>query len=113
MPETQGLNHLGLAVKDLGETTLFFTKALGWHESGYDPSYPRTAVSDGVVRLTLWQLDHSLETTEFHRRKNPGLHHLALEVGSEEQLDRLHERVRVYPGVTIEFPPQLVGRGNT
>ncbi len=50
MPETQGLNHLGLAVSNLDATTQFFTRCLGWEESGRDESYPRTAVSDGHVR---------------------------------------------------------------
>jgi hypothetical protein len=31
----------------------FIVEGLGWKESGRDDSYPRTAVSDGVVRLTL------------------------------------------------------------
>ena len=55
MAVTNGINHLGLAVKDLKQTTLFFTDLLGWTESGYDATYPRTSVTDGVVRLTLWQ----------------------------------------------------------
>jgi catechol 2,3-dioxygenase-like lactoylglutathione lyase family enzyme len=54
MAETQGINHVGLAVLDLEATTVFFTDCLGWSEFGRDDSYPRTAVSDGVVRLTLW-----------------------------------------------------------
>jgi hypothetical protein len=90
---------------------MFFIEALGWEESGYDPSYPRTAVSDGVVRLTLWEIDHSLETGEFHRRKNIGLHHLALEVESEQKLRDLHRRLSDYPGVHIEFAPEAVGKG--
>lgn len=49
MPETEGLNHLGLAVDDLEATTGFFTECLGWQESGRDESYPRTAVSDGSI----------------------------------------------------------------
>ncbi|MGQ9426462.1 VOC family protein [Gilvimarinus sp. F26214L] len=111
MPETQGINHLGLAVKDLEATKSFFIEALGWEESGYDESYPRTAVSDGKVRLTLWQVDSALPVEEFHRRKNIGLHHLALEVQSEQQLNRVCERVKLHPGVEIEFPPELVGNG--
>jgi catechol 2,3-dioxygenase-like lactoylglutathione lyase family enzyme len=111
VPATQGINHLGLAVQDLRTTTSFFTEVLEWQESGYDASYPRTAVSDGVVRLTLWQVDHSLEIGEFNRRKNIGLHHLALEVRSEEQLERTYDRVKDYPGVVIEFAPELVGNG--
>lgn len=111
MPVTEGLNHLGLAVKDLQASKLFFTEALGWEESGYDESYPRTAVSDGKLRLTLWQVDHALAVEEFDRRKNIGLHHLALEVASEAELNRVYEVVSNHPGATIEFSPELVGTG--
>jgi catechol 2,3-dioxygenase-like lactoylglutathione lyase family enzyme len=82
MSETRGINHLGLSVLDLDSSVRFFTEALGWTESGRDNSYPRAAVSDGHVRLTLWQVDHQLAVEPFNRRKNVGLHHLALEVDS-------------------------------
>jgi catechol 2,3-dioxygenase-like lactoylglutathione lyase family enzyme len=111
MAETQGINHLGLAVRDLDETKNFFIILLGWKESGYDASYPRTAVSDGLVRLTLWQIDRSKATVAFDRRSNIGLHHLALEVESEAKLKEIFEKVRVYPGASVEFSPELVGSG--
>ncbi len=78
---------MGLAVKDLAASTRFFVELLGWTESGRDESYPRTVVSDGVVRLTLWQVDSGCELNAFDRRRNIGLHHLALEVRSEEQIN--------------------------
>ena len=111
MPDTQGLDHFGLAVSDLEATTQFFTQCLGWEESGRDGSYPRTAVSDGHVRLTLWQVDRSLSIEPFHRRKNVGLHHLALTVPTEDALNALHERVSAWHDVEIEFAPELVGKG--
>ena len=111
MVETKGINHLGLSVKNLQESKTFFTDLLGWEESGYDESYPRTAVSDGTVRLTLWQVDHSLDVEEFNRRKNIGLHHLALEVSSEQALNGLYRRVSEWPGATVEFAPELLGAG--
>jgi catechol 2,3-dioxygenase-like lactoylglutathione lyase family enzyme len=109
--ETKGLNHLGLAVARIEETTAFFTKCLGWVESGRDDSYPRTAVSDGVVRLTLWQVDHALQVNRFDRRKNIGLHHVAIEVSSEADLQQICASVRSYPGAQIEFEPELIGAG--
>ena len=111
MPETKGINHLGLAVRDLAETRAFFVELLGWTESGYDPGYPRTAVSDGSVRLTLWQVDPAHGVTAFDRRRNIGLHHLALEVESEAKLRDLHERVLSYPGAHVEFGPELLAGG--
>jgi len=111
MTTTNGINHLGLAVRQLEPTRDFFVSLLGWTESGYDASYPRTAVSDGVVRLTLWQVDQSQQTVEFDRRQNVGLHHIALEVQSENQLNALYQKVIEWPGVEIEFAPELVGTG--
>ena len=111
MSLTNGLNHLGLAVRDLDETVGFFVNCLGWSESGRDNSYPRSAVSDGDLRLTLWQVDHSLSVNDFHRRKNIGLHHLAIEVESEDTLLALGEKIGSYPGVEVEFMPEPVGHG--
>jgi catechol 2,3-dioxygenase-like lactoylglutathione lyase family enzyme len=108
---TQGINHLGLSVKDLDQTVSFFVECLGWDESGRDDSYPRSAVSDGVSRLTLWEVDHSLEVNVFNFRKNIGIHHLALAVQSEEILNDLSLKVKNYNGVVIEFMPELLGYG--
>ena len=111
MPETAGINHLGLAVNNLDKTKSFFIELLGWKESGYNESYPRTAVSDGVVRLTLWQVDKSNDVTVFDRKSNIGLHHLALEVQTEEKLNELYQKAIDFAGVEIEFAPELVGAG--
>ncbi len=96
---------------ELKKTRDFFVDTLGWEESGYDESYPRTAVSDGVVRLTLWQVDHDLDVEPFHRRKNIGLHHLALEVDSEARLNALYDKVSQHPECTVEFAPEPMGKG--
>jgi len=111
MAATQGLNHLGIAVGGLEATREFFTGCLGWQESGRDDSYPRTAVSDGSIRFTLWQVDTSLAVEPFHRRKNVGLHHLAITVPNEATLNELGEQVASWDGVEIEFMPELVGKG--
>lgn len=111
MAETIGLNHLGLAVKDLDRTTAFFVDVLGWEELARDETYPRNSVTDGDLRLTLWQVDHAGPVVEFDRRANIGLHHLALGVPTEANLNRLAERVKDYPGVAVEFMPEPVGGG--
>ena len=111
MHETQGINHLGPTVKNLDQTVSFFVDCLGWKESGRDEGYPRSAVSDGNVRLTLWEVDHDLPVNDFHRRRNVGLHHFALEVRSEQELNDIAESVNRHPGVSIEFMPELLGSG--
>ncbi|MCR9059749.1 MAG: VOC family protein [Rhodobacteraceae bacterium] len=112
MSKTVGLNHLGLAVADLDQTTLFFEKVLGWTETVRDDAYPRNSITDGTLRLTLWQVDKSVSPRRFDRRLNIGLHHLALEVESEEELLRLADVVAAWPGVKVEFMPEFMGTGS-
>jgi catechol 2,3-dioxygenase-like lactoylglutathione lyase family enzyme len=109
--ETYGINHTGLAVRDLDATTRFFTHVLGWEESGRDDSYPRTSVSDGVSRLTLWQVASDRAPTDFDRRHNIGLHHLAIEVPSEAALASFAEKIATHPEANIEFLPEPMGAG--
>ncbi|RXJ69978.1 glyoxalase [Veronia nyctiphanis] len=111
MSETIGLNHLGLSVDDLEASKSFFVNVLGWKESGYDPSYPRTAVSDGILRLTLWQVDRSLGGVEFDRKRNVGLHHLAIQVESESKLNELYRKIVDHPKCSVEFAPELLSGG--
>lgn len=111
MASTKGLNHLGLSVNNLDQTVDFFVECLGWEESGRDDSYPRSAVSDGTLRLTLWQVDHALAVNPFQFRQNVGLHHFALEVASESELNTLAQKIKGFPGVVIEFLPELLGPG--
>ncbi|MGR5339704.1 VOC family protein [Vibrio astriarenae] len=111
MSDTIGINHLGLSVDDLEASKSFFVETLGWKESGYDPSYPRTAVSDGQLRLTLWQVDPSLDGVEFNRKRNVGLHHLAIQVASEAKLNELYEKIQAHPRCNIEFAPELLSEG--
>jgi catechol 2,3-dioxygenase-like lactoylglutathione lyase family enzyme len=111
MLKTHGINHLGLSVNNLEQTVSFFVDCLGWEESGKDESYPRSAVSDGNVRLTFWEVDHNLSVNGFHFRKNVGLHHFALEVSSEKELNEITEKIKNYSGVNIEFMPELMGTG--
>ncbi|MEH6445485.1 MAG: VOC family protein [Oceanospirillaceae bacterium] len=109
--QTQGLNHLGLSVKNLTATTDFFVNLLGWEMSGFDASYPRCAVSDGALKLTLWQVEDPQQVADFSRRQNLGLHHLALTVVSELKLQSLHLAAAQYSGVKIEFAPELLAGG--
>ncbi|MEM9634188.1 MAG: VOC family protein [Pseudomonadota bacterium] len=108
---THGINHLGLTVHDLEKTTTFFTDLLGWSLLARDDNYPRTTVSDGTCRLTLWQADRSRPITPFDRKTNIGLHHVAFEVATKVDLFDLAEKVRNWPGVTLEFEPELLSGG--
>jgi len=108
---TIGINHLGLTVRNLDQTTAFFTDCLGWALLARDDSYPRTTVSDGTCRLTLWQAGKTQAITDFDRKTNIGLHHLALEVASKDVLLAMAEKVRIWPGVKMEFEPEPLSGG--
>lgn len=111
MGMTQGINHLGLTVVDIATTAAFFVDVLGWTESGDDPHYPKTAVTDGVCRLTLWQAGSEAAHHPFDRRRNIGLHHLALQVESDAVLADLAGRIADCPAADVEFMPEPMGQG--
>jgi catechol 2,3-dioxygenase-like lactoylglutathione lyase family enzyme len=108
---TAGIDHVGLTVHDLEQSQRFFCECLGWQVVGGNPAYPAVFVSDGGVRLTLWQVDGPESCVTFDRRRNIGLHHLALKVADLARLDALYARVAVWPGVVVEFAPEPVGKG--
>jgi catechol 2,3-dioxygenase-like lactoylglutathione lyase family enzyme len=110
-PRTAGIDHVGLSVRDLETTKAFFCKGLGWRVVGERREYPAAFVSDGISVLTLWQVESPAEAPPFDRRVNVGLHHLALGVPDREKLDALHERLAQWPGVIVEFAPQVAGKG--
>jgi len=104
-PLTTGAHHVGLSVPDLDAATDFFRDALGYKVVGEIPTYPARFVSDGKTLLTLWQVEDPATATPFDRRRNVGLHHLALGVRDAAALDEVHRRIADWPGVSIEFGP--------
>ena len=109
--DTYGFDHVGLSVRDLAASRQFFCGCLGWRVVGERPDYPAAFVPDGRGILTLWQVESPDAATAFNRRANVGLHHLALAVVDRARLDALYQRVSNWPGVVVEFGPQLSGAG--
>ncbi|NVJ99212.1 MAG: VOC family protein [Alphaproteobacteria bacterium] len=110
---TLGVNHIGLAVSKLEATASFFVDTLGWEKAGEKPDYPAIFVTDGEAFVTLWQVENPASAMPFDRRKNVGLHHLAMTVESLEALHSLHEKFQTVDGVIIEFAPEFLGQGPT
>jgi lactoylglutathione lyase len=108
---TTGIDHLGLTVSDLELSRRFFVDCLGWKVIGEKPEYPAVFVADGHSRLTLWQVDDAGGSVPFDRRKNVGLHHVALRVADLATLDAIYARVSTWPGVVVEFGPEPNGSG--
>jgi catechol 2,3-dioxygenase-like lactoylglutathione lyase family enzyme len=111
VPLTVGVDHIGLTVRNLEQTRLFFCDCLGWHVIGENASYPAVFVSDGQDRVTLWQISDPDNCSPFDRRVNLGLHHLALKVADLPSLHSTFARVAAWPDVVVEFSPELVGNG--
>jgi catechol 2,3-dioxygenase-like lactoylglutathione lyase family enzyme len=108
--KTQGADHVGLTVPSLGEARAFFLEALSFEQVGEVPDYPAAFVSDGNIMVTLWQAEEPATATAFDRRKNIGLHHLALSVGSADELQALAGELGMRSDTEIEFEPEALGQ---
>jgi len=112
-PQTFGVHHVGFTVPDVRETRGFFVDVLGFEQVGEVPDYPAVFLSDGTVMLTLWQATDPVRAVPFDRKRNVGLHHVALRVSDDAALGRLHDRLRESAGVDVEFCPEPLGGGPT
>ena len=112
-PTTQGAHHVGLTVPDLAATREFFIETLGYEQLGEVPEYPAVFLSDGATMITLWQASDPETARSFDRKNAIGLHHLALKVGGNGALDKLHGELRNTDGVEIEFAPEDLLGGPT
>ena len=106
---TQGAHHIGLTVPDLTAARHFFEDALGFNAVGEVPDYPAVFLSDGTLMITLWQAEDPATATPFDRRRNIGLHHLALSVGSEDALRTLAGELLLRDDTDVEFEPEALG----
>lgn len=106
---TQGIHHLGITVECLEEAKAFFVDLLEWKFVKENPNYPSIFVSDGMVMLSIWKAKIE-QAVAFDRAQNIGLHHFALKVDSENELSKIHNKVKE-SGYKIEFAPEPLGQG--
>jgi catechol 2,3-dioxygenase-like lactoylglutathione lyase family enzyme len=106
---TNGTHHIGLTVSKLEDSANFFTSLLGWKEMKRNEDYPAIYVSDGSIMLSLWQTKEQ-PTVQFDKNRNVGLHHVAFQVDSEDDLNSIHNRLE-NNGTKIEFAPEQLGMG--
>jgi hypothetical protein len=59
--------------------------------------------------ITLWAIKEN-PAREFNKNRNIGLHHIALSVSSESDLDNIHKNL-VANDIEIEFKPELLRDG--
>lgn len=105
----QGVHHLGLSVSDLVGSTAFFCDLLGWSKVREDPRYPAVFVKNDSVMITLWQT--SEPSLAFDRKHHVGLHHVALAMDSQNELQALHQTLLASDHVEVEFGPELLRDG--
>ncbi len=108
-PLTQGAHHIGLTVSKLEESANFFVSLLGWKEVRRNEEYPAVYVSDGTMMVTLWTIKEQ-PSNQFNKNRNVGLHHVAFQVGNENDLNDIHEKL-ITNEIQIEFSPELLGQG--
>ncbi len=106
---TRGVHHVGLTVLDCDEAAAWFVDALGFELIGRRPAYPAAFVSDGHTMLTLWQAADPDAARAFDRKDTIGLHHLALGIAPDTDLDALGAELAARDDVTIEFLFEPVG----
>ncbi|MGI9352849.1 MAG: VOC family protein [Rhizobiaceae bacterium] len=107
--KTRGAHHIGLTVPDLAETKAFFLDVLGFSQVGEVPAYPAVFLTDGITMITLWQAENSEKAVPFDRKNVIGLHHLALNVASMQELKELYSVLKNQLNVGIEFAPEPLG----
>ncbi len=110
---TRGAHHVGLTVPDLTTAKSFFIDSLGYEVVGEKPDYPAAFVSDGTTMITLWQAADPAGAVAFDRKNVIGLHHLALKVAGQDELDGLYEKLQSTDSVVIEFAPESLGESAT
>jgi glyoxylase I family protein len=105
------INHLDLTVSDLAVSEPFYDSVLGY--LGFDRLAPPPGTTfdrptwharDPAQRLFGISLCQARPGSRPHDRFTPGLHHLAFQAASREDVDGLH-RFLLEQGVTILDPP--------
>jgi catechol 2,3-dioxygenase-like lactoylglutathione lyase family enzyme len=99
-----GYHHVGLAVSNLDASIKFF-ETIGFKKIVEDPAYPEVHLLDSNSTLiSLFKTDD--DAKPFDRRKNVGLHHLAIKMPSSEAVTEAYEAVMKIPGVKSDFEPR-------
>jgi lactoylglutathione lyase len=80
------VGHIGLNVSDLEVSKIFYQEVLGMHVTSESLEFPIKYASmtwDGKIVLTLWE-----QSGGRFKKRRAGLHHLAFEANSLEEINR-------------------------
>lgn len=104
--KVHGVHHVSFSVKNPDLTVKFFLECLGARvdeTAPTDPSPTRLLVG-GNVFISIGRTKGV--TREFDSDVNAGLHHIAFQVKTEEDLIALHDRCCDFEGAKSEIPPE-------
>ena len=96
------VGHIGLNVKEIDRSTQFYRNVFGYELIGGDNNANHFVFlgKDGQVKLTLWQ-----QSYEEFNKKVSGLHHLAFQVDSIDQVKDVQRKLKelgvkfIYEGI--------------
>lgn len=94
MTEVIGYHHLSLSVTDLGKSTEWYQQVLGLEVSAEidGEGFRRTRLRAPGSGVTLTLTRHDQQSGETFDERRPGMDHVALQVGSAEQVRTLKDR---------------------
>ena len=81
-----GIDHVALTVSNVDASESFFAHHLGFELVKRDTDHPAIYMTNGTVSLTLYRIADLGHEVQFDRKRNVGLHHLALSIASFEEL---------------------------
>lgn len=87
------INHVAVTVSDLGKSKEFYTPILSFLGYKNTEDFPDVSIlesSSTGIAINLWQASSELITHQ-HHDYSPGLHHLAFNADTREEVDSFYQ----------------------
>jgi glyoxylase I family protein len=94
MTRVLGYHHLSLSVSDLAKSTEWYQQVLGLDVAAEieGDGFRRTRLRDAASGVTLTLTRHDQQSGETFSERRPGMDHVAIQVGSAEEVQSLKSR---------------------
>lgn len=100
-------SHVGLTVTDLETSVEFYTSVLGFKATLGKTTPAASLAYDGELVVTLWE-----QSGSGYEGARAGLHHLAFQVGSKEEVEAVEVRAK-QAGATFIYDGPVAYRSNS
>jgi len=112
-----GIHHIDLTVKDAHASRAFYEAVLGFMGYGLGDSYPigydfDLKRGDGFCSIGI-RSESGPRTGREHDRYTPGLHHLAWEAESREDVDAMYAHLQSIGATILDAPAEYPKYGPT